>query len=65
MDILKKIGKAIAFPFKHNKAFVITACALLAFFITASIVITRVVLINNTFNTLFGEERRVLKSGDP
>ena len=55
MDILKKIGKAIAFPFKHNKAFVITACALLAFFITASIVITRVVLINNTFNTLFGE----------
>ena len=65
MDILKKIGKAIAFPFKHNKAFVITACALLAFFITASIVITQVVLINNTFNTLFGEERRVLKSGDP
>ena len=32
MDILKKIGKAIAFPFKHNKAFVITACALLAFY---------------------------------
>ncbi len=65
MEILKKIGRAIAYPFKHTKAFVITACCLLAFFITASIVITQVTLINNTFNTLFGEERRVLKSGDP
>lgn len=65
MEILKKIGRAIAYPFRRTKAFAITACCLLAFFITASIVITQVTLINNTFNTLFGEERRVLKSGDP
>lgn len=65
MGILKKIGHALAYPFKKTKAFSITACCLLAFFITASIVITQVTLINNTFNTLFGEERRVLKSGDP
>ena len=65
MELLKKIGRAIAYPFRRTKAFAITAYCLLAFFMTASIVITQVTLINNTFNTLFGEERRVLKSGDP
>lgn len=65
MKILKKIGAALAYPFKKTKAFTITSCILLAFCIAVSTVITQVTLINNTFNTLFGEERRVLKSGDP
>lgn len=65
MKILKKIGNAVAYPFKRTRAFAVTACCLSAFLVAASCVITQVTLINNTFNTLFGEERRVLKSGDP
>lgn len=65
MDILKKIGRALAFPFKKTRAWIITTIVLLVFFLVVSLVITQVTLINNTFNTVFGEERRVLKSGDP
>lgn len=65
MKILKKIGAAIAYPFRHNKVWVSVTCVLLAVFLVISLVITQVTLINNTFNTIFGEERRVLKSGDP
>ena len=65
MKILKKIGSALAFPFKHNKVWAIVTSILLVFFLVVSLVVTQVTLINNTFNTIFGEERRVLVSGDP
>ena len=65
MKILKKIGAALAFPWKHNKVFSIVTCIVLALIIAISIVATQVLLISNTFNTVFGEERRVLVSGDP
>lgn len=65
MQIIKKILKALAFPFKHAKAWAITTSLTLAFFLVANLVITQIPLISNTFNTLFGEERRVLKAGDP
>ena len=65
MNIIKKIGGALAFPWKHNKVFSIVTCIVLALVIAVSIVATQVSLISNTFNTVFGEERRVLVSGDP
>ncbi len=65
MNKLKKFGKALAFPWKHNKAFSITCVSLLSVFLAINLIITQVPLINNTFNTVFGDERRVLKKGDP
>lgn len=60
-----KIGKALAFPWKHNKAFCITTSVSLAALLAINFVILEVPLIKNSFNTFFGEERRVLVSGDP
>ena len=65
MKILKKIGAALAFPWKHNKVFSIVTTIVLVLIIAISVVATQVLLINNTFNTVFGEERRVLVKGDP
>ena len=65
MDILKKIGHALAYPFRHTRVWAIVTSVLLALFLAITLVITQVPLINNTFNSLFGEERRVLVSGDP
>lgn len=63
--IFSKIGNAFAFAWKHNKAFIITASCLLAFFFAATMVATQVAFIRNTINTSFGDERRVLVKGDP
>lgn len=65
MKVLKKVGRALAFPWKHNKVFSIVTTIVLALLIAISVVVTQVTLINNTFNTLFGDVRRVLKKGDP
>ena len=65
MNILKKIGAALAFPWKYNKVFSIVTSLVLVLIIVVNVVVTQVLLISNTFNTVFGEERRVLVSGDP
>lgn len=65
MKIVKKIGHALAFPWKHNKAFSIVTSLVLVLMIVVNVVILDVPLVTNTMNTLFGEERRVLRSGDP
>lgn len=65
MKIIKKIGHALAFPWKHNKAYSIVTSIVLVLMIVVNVVILDVPLVTNTMNTLFGEERRVLISGDP
>ena len=65
MKILKAIGGAFGFVWKNTRVWLITSVCLLVFFLTVSLIITQVTFINNTFNTIFGEERRVLVSGDP
>lgn len=65
MKIVKKIGHALAFPWKHNKVFSIVTSLVLVLMIVVNVVILDVPLVTNTMNTLFGEERRVLRSGDP
>lgn len=62
---MKKFGKALLFPWKHNKAFAITTSIVLVVMIVLNIVALQIPLVYNTFNTLFGDERRVLVSGDP
>ena len=44
--------------------FIVTACVL-AVLLTCSLIVTKVVFISNTFNTLFGGQRKVLVDGDP
>lgn len=61
----KKNQYGVGFVWKHNKAFMIVTAIVLVFCMTASIVCTQVPLVKNTFNTLFGEERRVVTKGDP
>ena len=56
-----KIVKAIL----KSKAFTITTALVLVLLLAINLVITQVPLVSNTFNTIFGEERRVLVSGDP
>lgn len=65
MSKKNKIGNALLFPWKHNKALVITTAIVLVLLIVLNIVATQIPLVYNTFNTLFGEERRILISGDP
>lgn len=65
MVILRKVKSGFSFVWKYNKGFLITTCCLLVFLIVLNTVATQVLLVKNTFNTLFGEERRVLLSGDP
>ena len=57
MNILKKIGAALAFPWKYNKVFSIVTSLVLVLIIVVNVVVTQVLLISNTFNTVFGEER--------
>jgi len=56
-----KIVKA----FLKSKVFTITTALILVVLIAVNLVITQIPLVSNTFNTIFGEERRVLVSGDP
>ena len=49
----------------NNKAFIIVTAIVLVLLLAVNIVATQVTLVTNTFNTIFGEERRVLRSGDP
>lgn len=65
MNILKKIGSALAFPWKHNKVFSIVATSVLAILIAIAVVATQVPIVYLTLNTVLGDERRVLVSGDP
>ena len=65
MNALKKIGRALAFPWKHNKAWAIVTTSVLTLLIAIAIVVTQVPLIYLTLNTVIGDERRVLVSGDP
>ncbi len=50
---------------RHNKAFLITSAAVIAFFTTASSVCMSNLLISNTFDSLFGASERKLVSGNP
>lgn len=59
-----KFGKALSYPFKHNKGFVITTLVAIPLVLAVNLVITQVPLISNTFNTVFGEGKRHLISGD-
>lgn len=65
MKIFKKIGGACSFTWKNCRTFSVTTAILLVFSITLSVVATQVPLVHNTFNSLFGEERRVITKGDP
>ena len=65
MNILKKIGSALAFPWKHNKVFSIVTTTVMVLLIAVAIVVTQVPLIYLTLNSVIGDERRVLVSGDP
>lgn len=65
MKILRKVKSGFAFIWRNNRGFTITTCILLVFLIVLNVVSTQVLLVRNTFNTLFGEERRVLLEGDP
>ena len=65
MNILKKIGSALAFPWKHNKVFSIVTTTVMVLLIAVAIDVTQVPLIYLTLNSVIGDERRVLVSGDP
>ena len=65
MKIFKKIGGACSFTWKNCRAFMVTTAILLVFCLALNIVATQVPLVHNTFNSLFGEERRVVTKGDP
>ena len=65
MKYFQIIGKGIVYAWKHTRVWMATSIALIVFFLTVSLVVTQVPFLNNTMNTVFGEERRVLISGDP
>ncbi len=50
---------------KHNRAFLITTASLAVFFTAADIAALGIPFITNTINTTLGDDKRVLKSGDP
>ena len=58
---MKKIRKFL----KYNRGFLITTAALSAFFVAFDVVAFAVPFITNTINTVLGDDRRTLKSGDP
>ena len=43
---------------RKNKPFVITCSVVVILLVALNLVATQVALVSNTFNTLFGEERR-------
>lgn len=55
--------KILAF-IRNNKAWFFTSLSLIVFFLTVSLVVTQVTFLNNTMNTVFGDERRILISGN-
>ena len=58
-----KDKKGFTFFLTHNKGFVIITTIVLSLLLALNIVSTQVVLVRNTFNTVFGGERRI-KSGE-
>ncbi len=65
MKIAERIGAGFSFAWKHTRAWMVTSVSLIVFFTIVSLLVTQVPFLNNTMNTVFGEERRVLLSGDP
>ncbi len=57
--------KFLTYPFRKHKVYTIITLSTLVLWTTVNCVVTKVDLISNTFNTIFGDERRVVKSGDP
>lgn len=51
--------------FKKNKGWLITTTSLIALFTAIDIATLGVPFITNTLNTVFGDDRLVLKSGNP
>ena len=51
--------------FKKNKGWLITTTSLITFFTAIDITTLGVPFITNTLNTVFGDDRLVLKSGNP
>ena len=60
-----KFLSILSYPFRKHKVYSIITLSTLALWTTVNCVVTNVDLISNTFNTIFGDERRVVKSGDP
>lgn len=60
MKKLKSIFKS-----KGSRIWLIVTSITSIFLLVASLIITKVVFISNTFNTLFGGQRKVLVDGDP
>lgn len=60
-----KFISAITYPFRKHKAYSIITLSTLVLVTAINVVVTNVDMISNTFNTIFGDERRVLESGDP
>ncbi len=63
--MFKKIGKGFSFAWKNSKGFCITSAIAIMLCVAITVVCTQWPLAKNTFNSLFGEERRVVKKGDP
>lgn len=57
--------KIISYPFRKHKVYTIVTLSTLVLMTAVNTVVTNVDLISNTFNTIFGDVRRVIKSGDP
>lgn len=60
-----KFMRIISYPFRKHKVYSIVTLSTLVLMTAVNTVVTNVDLISNTFNTIFGDVRRVVKSGDP
>lgn len=61
---MKKTNKVKKF-FRYNLGFLITTASLAVVFTAIDVVALSVPFITNTLNTVLGDDRQVLKSGDP
>ena len=61
---MKKTNKVKKF-FRYNLGFLITTASLAVVFTAIDVVALGIPFITNTLNTVFGDDRQVLKSGDP
>ena len=61
---MKKALKTI-FGNKGSRIWFIVTASVLAFLLIVSLVLTQIVFLNNTINTVLGGARKVLVSGDP
>lgn len=62
---MNKPKNPFAFVWKNNRVWLLVTSITLVLLLVISLVTTQVVLIRNTINTVLGDERRVLVSGDP